>query len=555
MARTANCLLCVRLGTDRKRRRQSRGHDKDVKRTKIDAKSYRRLGVCGLLLVSFAVYGQTLAPPTPPTRSENGLPQVSSIETVDDVQLSSNSPFEFRFGMPTTIDRSSEDSDRSAGSVELVQPQNATKPDVNVKFRVANQEALLFTGIQHSFNITTEAGTRDALNGHWFEDYLHSVAELRGWSDGDKFMAPYVGHTLEGSVFGFIERQNDPRYRAVQWGDGRQYFVSLLRSLAFAAVWHTQWKIGPISEASIGNVMLHTSPGFITLTDTPTLGTVEMLGEDVADRYLITGLENRTTNVPLLLLTRCFLNPGRSFANLMAFRVPWHRETRIGILRENRLIRKELVQNYRETGEKGFAYVRPQKTDVGIYPKEAPIELTAFPFYESFLGGGSCVGGGGKGAGRINSHWQYVAEVSGCLIMHMPAANQSGDSLFYGGGMRWTPRASQKVSPFLEVMFGGNKVSHETDDLALKRKLLAQWNDGNGTLAHYPLRSDWSVEVNRNGPSLKMGSGFEVVVARPFTWRVLDLEYAHTWIDDVMMIHPQNALRIATGAVLRIGTW
>jgi hypothetical protein len=25
------------------------------------------------------------------------------------------------------------------------------------------------------------------------------------------FMAPYVGHPLEGSIFGFIERQNDPR--------------------------------------------------------------------------------------------------------------------------------------------------------------------------------------------------------------------------------------------------------------------------------------------------------------------------------------------------------
>ena len=139
--------------------------------------------------------------------------------------------------------------------------------------------------------------------------------------------------------------------------------------------------------------------------------------------------------------------------------------------------------------------------------------------------------------------------------MHMPAANQSGDMLFYGGGLRWAPRAARKVSPFLEVMFGGRKVTHETDDLALKKKLLAEWNNGNGTLAHYPMRSAWSVEVSQNGPSLKMGSGFDVVVARPFSWRVLDLEYAHTWMDDVMMIHPQNALRIATGAVLRIGTW
>ena len=85
----------------------------------------------------------------------------------------------------------------------------------------------------------------------------------------DQFMAPYAGHPIQGSIFGYILRQNDPKYRDVQWGDGRDYFVSLLRSMGFSAIWHTQWKIGPASEASIGNVMLHASPGFITLVDTP----------------------------------------------------------------------------------------------------------------------------------------------------------------------------------------------------------------------------------------------------------------------------------------------
>jgi hypothetical protein len=211
MARSANCLLRLGpLGTDH--RRKSRGHDNVVNRSKIQARSYRALRVCGLLLVSIAVYGQTLALPAAPTENEDGQ-QLSFIEEVNDGQVSSSPHFEFRFGVPSTIDRSCEDSDRSspgAGSVELLQPQNETKPDINLKFRVANQEALLFTGIQHTCNITTEAGTRDALNGHWLQDYLHSVAELRGWSDGDKFMSPYVGHSMEGFVFGFIERQSDP---------------------------------------------------------------------------------------------------------------------------------------------------------------------------------------------------------------------------------------------------------------------------------------------------------------------------------------------------------
>jgi len=438
----------------------------------------------------------------------------------------------------------------------VVQAPRKPTRETNVNWRAATRQSLLYTGIMHTFNIWTEAGTRDALTGPWLNNYLHSVSELRGWSDSDRFMAPYVGHTLEGSIFGFIERQNDPRYRNVQWGDGRDYYMSLLHSLAYSAVWHTQWKIGPASEASIGNVMLHASPGFITLTDTPTLGTVEMIGEDAADRYLIMGLENRTANRPLLLLARTFLNPGRSFANVMAFRKPWHRFDRLGLFGEDFRIRKELLADYKTGGEKPFEYVRPPKVEFEhSYPKEADIELTAFPVYETFLGGGSCVGGGGSGASRVNPSLQIVAEVSGCLIMHMPAANQSGDSLFYGGGLRWTPLAARRVSPYMQVMFGGRKVTQETDDLSLRTKLLADWNDGNGTIPHYPKRSDWSVEVAKNGPDLGVGSGFDVVLTRAMAWRLVDVQYSHTWMGDVGTIQPQHALRITTGAVLRIGTW
>jgi hypothetical protein len=50
--------------------------------------------------------------------------------------------------------------------------------------------------------------------------------------------------------------------------------------------------------------------------------------------------------------------------------------------------------------------------------------------YESFLGGGSCVGDGGSGAARVGPKLQVLAEVSGCLIMHQPYYNYSADSLF-----------------------------------------------------------------------------------------------------------------------------
>jgi hypothetical protein len=433
--------------------------------------------------------------------------------------------------------------------------------DKGFRWKPAIGESLLFTGMMHTFDLASEPGTRDTLNGHWFTHYTQSVSELRGWSDGDTFMAPYVGHPIEGSAFGFIERQNDPRYRLVQWGDGREYWVSMLRSLAFGAVWHTQWKIGPASEASIGNVMLHASPGFITLVDTPTLGFCTMLAEDVADRYVIMGLENRTSNRAVIILARTFLNPGRTVGNVMAFRAPWVRDTRLNLFGSNFDLRKELLEDYKNgNGEKPFVYVKDAWKPAGVdftrqYPKEASIELAAFPYYETFLGGGSCIGGGGSGAARISPTLQIITEVSGCLITDMPHSNYSADSLFYGGGFRWTPRASHRVSPYGQLMFGGRKVTLEILDKELREKLLSEWNDGNGTLPHYPKRSDYETENSQNGPSLAVGGGVDVVVTRPFAWRLINVEYTHSWISDVGQIHPQEGLKISTQAVVRIGTW
>jgi hypothetical protein len=422
-------------------------------------------------------------------------------------------------------------------------------------------ESLLYTGIMHTFDLWSEAGTRDALNGKWFQNYSRSVSELRGWSDSDTFMAPYAGHPIEGSVFGFIERQNDPPYRMVQWGDGRDYWVSMLKSMAYSAVWHTQWKIGPASEASIGNVMLHASPGFITLVDTPTLGFCTMLAEDAADRYVIMGLENRSSNPVLIILARSFLNPGRTFANMMAFHVPWERATRPGLFGENHELREEWVKDFKNgTGERPFQFAKDAYKPAGVefkheYALEAPIELTAFPEYESFLGGGSCVGGGGTGAARVSPALQVVAEVNGCLIMHQPAYNMSADSLSYSGGLRWTPRAAHRFSPYAQVKFGGRKVTYEIDNAALKKQLLDEWNDGSGTLPHYPVRADYSKEWAVNGPMLSGGAGLDVLITRPFAWRVVNVEYSHTWIDNIAGIHPQNGLLVATEAVVRIGTW
>jgi hypothetical protein len=407
----------------------------------------------------------------------------------------------------------------------------------------------------HAFRIATEPGTRDALGGPWFKDWMASVSELRGWDDHDPFVTNYVAHSMEGSIFGFIQQNNDPRYRDVMWGSGRDYWISRLRALSFSAVMSTQWKLGPASEASLGNVQLHEGPGFADFANTPTIGICEMMGEDIADRYVITALENRTSNRMVLMFARSFLNPSRTFANMMEFKVPWDRRTRFGLFGENYALRQQLLEDYRNGGSKPFEFVKnPSREVERQFPLEAPIELMVSTQYESFLGGGSCIGGGGTGAFRINPSWQIVGEFTGCLVINM-SKNESGDSEMYSVGSRWTPRASKRVSPYAQMLIGGRRITHEIDDPQKKKELIDAWNDGSGKLPHYPMRSDWSVEHQENGFALAMGMGVDLVVNRALAWRIGNIEYVHTWLPNVDQIRASESVRFTSGLTLRIGTW
>jgi len=433
-------------------------------------------------------------------------------------------------------------------------------PDANnaapFQWKNALRQGLFFTGFMHAYRLASEPQTRDALNGHWWRNYHRSIGELRGWDDGDTFMTSYIAHPFEGAIFGYIEQQNDPRYKKVMWGDGRKYWIARLRTLAYSAAMSTQWSLGPASEASIGNVQLRDSPGFVDLAGTPIFGTMVMIAEDVADRYLVAPLENRTANRPVLAFSRMFLSPTRSFANLMAFKYPWHREGRLGISGENNKLRKEMLRDYGEgTGPALFEYTPPKKRsgEATHYPLAAPIELESSTNYETFLGGGSCIGGGGSGAVRIKPSWQLVSEVGGCLVINM-LKEQSGDSMTYQVGARWTPRAARRVSPFLQMMAGGRRITHEIDDVAKRDELMKKWDDGAGPI-HYPKREDWSVEHQQHGLALSAGGGVDISLGRAFAWRVGNVQYTRSWLGDVDQIHAENGLRVSSSLVLKIGTW
>jgi len=152
----------------------------------------------------------------------------------------------------------------------------------------------------------------------------------------------------------------------------------------------------------------------------------------------------------------------------MAFKQGWHRENRPGIFGENHAMRKELVREYKE-GKTGAPFgphtaVEREKMNKAVErpPSSllAPIELEAYFLYTGFLQGNksACLGGGGQGAARISPSWQIVSELNGCMTINTPYA-QSGDSLTFGAGPRWTPRAAEhRVSPYAQLLFGGQRI-------------------------------------------------------------------------------------------------
>jgi hypothetical protein len=184
----------------------------------------------------------------------------------------------------------------------------------------------LFLLLQHSVRLT-EGKTRDQLGGPFFRDYFRSVTSIQGWSDGNRDFTNYATHPGQGAVAGFIQVHNDPRYRTVEFGEPGYWKSRWVRALGYATLHSFLFEWGPASEASIGNVGL--KQGTSAWGDhviTPIGGVGVMMIEDSIDKYVLRAIERRTNSRALLGLSRCFLNPTRTLANMMRIKRPWYRD-------------------------------------------------------------------------------------------------------------------------------------------------------------------------------------------------------------------------------------
>lgn len=198
----------------------------------------------------------------------------------------------------------------------------------------ALKQSFLFLGIQHAFRLATEEGTRAELKGPFFKDYFKSLRSLRGWHDGDPFLVNYIGHPMMGAVSGFIQVQNDPKGIQEEVSLKKSYWKSRMKAMGWSFFYSTQFELGLVSEATLGNIGIRpygkakNPMAFVDLVVTPVLGTGWLIGEDTLDKYFIRRYEDRLPNRASVILFRSFLNPTRSFANVMRGKWPWYRDNR-----------------------------------------------------------------------------------------------------------------------------------------------------------------------------------------------------------------------------------
>lgn len=193
----------------------------------------------------------------------------------------------------------------------------------------------LFLAIQHGFRFT-EPKTRRELDGPFFKDWKASVKNLRGWDDGGKTFTNYVGHPMQGAITGRIYVNNSATAKVQVIGRSKEYWLTRLKAMAWSAAWSTQFELGPISEASLGNVGQKLSADGRTkmtygdLVITPVGGTGLLIAEDAVDKYLLRHfIEKRLRNHVVVKLLRSLLTPMTSFANVLRGRTPWWRDNRI----------------------------------------------------------------------------------------------------------------------------------------------------------------------------------------------------------------------------------
>ena len=418
------------------------------------------------------------------------------------------------------------------------------KPDATVDWKGLTKDSMVFLTVMQGFRLATEPGTRAAFSNPFFKGYIRAVENLHGFGDGDPFYVNYIGHPMQGAVSGFIWANSDRGYKDVYFSRDKRYWKEKLRGGAFSYVYSVQFEIGPVSEASLGNLQsYYPAQGFVDHVVTPAIGLGWSIGEDAIDRYVIRSIEQKTSNPSLRMLARAFLNPARSFANLMSLKYPWYR-----------MNRPAPHATYSADYYKPFPVQERVSPPVGV----APFEFNTMAVVKAYVGSGSqgtCAGGGAGIAFRLAKDWQLAGDVNGCKMSNLPE-NMSGDSLTYVVGPRWSSQISPRLITHAQFLVGGNKITHELIDPDKKHAAEQLLKDlgKQGINVWPPPYAEFAHSWDNNALAVVGGAGVDVKFNNALLLRTT-LDYSHSWNRDLNDFNYRNSLQFSSGLVLNMGTW
>jgi hypothetical protein len=420
------------------------------------------------------------------------------------------------------------------------------RPDKPVEWAPLSRNATMFLGLLHGFRLATEPGTREGLRGPFFPGWADSLAAMHGWSDGDPFLVNYIGHPMQGAVTGLMFVHHDPKYRNAEFGRNRRYWMSRLRAMGYAWAFSTQFEIGPLSEATIGNIQAkYPAYGFVDHVVTPIIGLGWTVVEDALDEYVIRRLERRSSSGWVRIPLRIALNPARGMANLMTWKEPWYRETRLGVFTDPELA--AFVDEYKRN--KGA-----EDPPEGL--REIPVfELSALPDVTVYGAGSGnltlCAGGGAGGQFNLSREWSLRLEVGGCKRLGL-GEGITGDSLGYLAGPRWSWRRNGRWTPYAHVLIGGHKV---TSTRIVPEAVEAVRRSGVTDLRPNEVHPLIAVDTDSNAFAFRVGGGVDVALSRALVLELGSFDYLRTWLGRFEGRDLTNSLRFGAGLKLRFGTW
>jgi hypothetical protein len=152
------------------------------------------------------------------------------------------------------------------------------------------QYSLQLIFYEHVMRIATQPFTRAELEGPFWLDYHRSVKMPQQWDDGDSWEVNYIGHPMHGSAgVRLWLAQREPLHMERK---GKEYWKAMGRAGLFGLLFSEQFEIGPMSEASIGNVGMYPGrTGWVDHVITP-LGSIGWtMYEDAMDKYVLTWVE------------------------------------------------------------------------------------------------------------------------------------------------------------------------------------------------------------------------------------------------------------------------